>query len=80
MSVVVSGMPSPSWSSPKIILAMTSRRSSRLSVKSCFTRTAPPSKLITASRSGVCICSLMNFNAAEYARDKSAGGIALMSK
>ena len=53
---------------------------SLLSVKSCFTRTPPPWKPITATRSAGVICVLMYFRAALYARSRSGGGIAVRSK
>ena len=57
MSSVVSGMPSPSRSSPAKMRMMTSSSFARSSVKSCRTRTAPPSKVMMAMRSCGFICA-----------------------
>src|SRR6516162_5665916 len=59
---------------------MTCFNCSRLSVKSCLTRTAPPWNVMIASRSIGCIWSSMYLIAAVYARTRSGGGIADKSK
>ena len=51
-----------------------------LSVKSCLTRTPPPWNPMTATRSAGVICVLMYLVAALYARSRSGGGSAVMSK